>query len=345
MRAAIALFGLVMAFAAHAHELTLATWNVAWLRSAPLSDRDYDACRAIARDLRELIDERHPKRWICRNAEHYARLAAIAARVDADIFALQEVESAEAMERLFPRDRYAVHVTGGPWIQRVGFAVRRDRVQVIDFQDYEVIGRPLGERARFAADLTVRLANGRNLRLLGVHLKSACHSRPLNDETPGMRDRPGERPSCLILADQVKPLEDWIDARAQDGVDFVVLGDFNRRFDAPVERERPARDRAGRPLTMWKEIDDGEPPGARLVRITAGREQARSCRTSNRAVEPEERAMFIDHIVVSQSLAGRIVADSARHWPLIEGRITREVRPLLRALSDHCPLSVRLREE
>ena len=104
-----------------------------------------------------------------------------------------------------------------------------------------------------------------------VHLKSACHSRPLTDTALTARDKPDATPACLILGAQVKPLEDWIDARAREGVDFVVLGDFNRRLGFGPRADDPARDPRGRQLTLWKELDDGDPPAPRLARLTAGR--------------------------------------------------------------------------
>ncbi|MEO7405350.1 MAG: endonuclease/exonuclease/phosphatase family protein, partial [Burkholderiales bacterium] len=255
---------------ATAAELTLATWNIAWLRGAPLSDADYAKCRAMPQKQRDQLDERDPMRWICRSSEHYVALAQVAERINADIIALQEVESVDAIYRVFPRDRYMAFVTGSPWIQRTGFAVRKGRAEVVKFEDYAALGAPMPDYPRHGGDLTVRPPGGKVLRLLAVHLKSACHSRPLTDETMGRYDKPGNSPPCKILGDQVRPLEEWIDARAREGVDFLVMGDFNRRLDSAIERTEPARDPQGRQVTLWKEIDDGDPPGARLVRATAG---------------------------------------------------------------------------
>lgn len=344
MRRALAVALLACATSAWAQggALTVATWNIAWLRSQPLDAATLEQCRAMPRDLRDKLDDLDARRYVCRGEADYAELRRIAERVDADVFAVQEVESVAALERVFPRREYAVYLADGPWIQRVGFAVRR-RVEVLGFATYRPLGAPLGPRARHGADVTVRDAGGRPLRLLNVHLKSACHARVLTDASRSRRDRDDDRPACHILADQVAPLEDWIDARAREGVDFIVLGDFNRRFDARAERDSAARDPQGRQLALWPEIDDGDPPGARLVRLTAGREQARNCWAGDRGLEPAERAMFIDHILVSASLAPRVERDSFRQWPLVEGRIGKPERERLRALSDHCPVSVRLR--
>lgn len=326
---------------AAAAELTLATWNIAWLRSAPLAPADYAACKAMPREAREQLDDRHPMRWICRGEEHYAALARIAARVNADVFALQEIESVAAIERLFPPDRYRAFLTTGGGLQQVGFAVKRS-VPVLAFAEYASIAQPGLDLHRAGADLTIRQPDGRPLRLLNVHLKSACHDRPLTDPTPGPYDRPESPPPCLVLAAQVKPLEAWIDARARERTDFVVLGDFNRRLDAPLERAGPARDGKGRQRTLWKEIDDADPPGLVLARLTEGRRQIRNCQSGDRGIAAETRAMFIDHIVAGPGVAARVVPGSVYQWSLVEGKITRENRDFLRGLSDHCPLSARL---
>lgn len=332
------------AFGSHARaaELHVATWNIAWLRSAPLSDDDYERCKRLNPEQRARLDERHPMRWICRNAVHYVELRAIAARVQADVFAFQEVESAEALSRILPREQFAFFVTDSPWIQRVGFAVRKSRVQVVRFEGYAALGAVMAERPRFGADLSLRV-DGVTMRLLAVHLKSACHARPLTDESRSPRSLPDEPPACLQLAQQVQPLEAWIDARVREKTPFMVLGDFNRRFDSLAERELPARDARGRQQSIWREINDNDPPGARLVRLTEGRTQARSCRAGDPKLSDEERSMYIDHIIVSESLSASFVERSLWQWPLIEGKITRENRAFLRELSDHCPLSARFR--
>jgi endonuclease/exonuclease/phosphatase family metal-dependent hydrolase len=323
-------------------ELTIATWNIAWLRNTPLAHNDYEYCKRMRSTERNALDDRHPMRWVCRRADHYDELAQIARRVNADIFAFQEVEGVEALRRILPADEYDFFVTDSPWIQRVAFAVRRARVRVSGFNTYRPLGASMAERPRFGADLTVN-ADGKTLRLLAVHLKSACHSRPLTDESRGPRDDPRDPPACPQLAQQVAPLEQWIDARVREKVDFIVLGDFNRRFDAPAETTQPARDAKGRPLSIWQAINDDDPPGARLVRLTAGRKQARACWGGDPKLAPEERSMYIDHIIVNEGLAARIVERSLWQWPLQDGKRTRDDRNRQRELSDHCPLSMRMR--
>ena len=111
------------------------------------------------------------------------------------------------------------------------------------------------------------------------------------------------------------------------GIPFAVLGDFNRR----LARERhTARDRHGKLIAMWPEIDDGDPPEADLTNVTAG-QPYRPCSLGERYDD------FIDHIVLSRSLAARLVPGSFE-------QITYDREDSRRArLSDHCPIAVTLR--
>jgi endonuclease/exonuclease/phosphatase family metal-dependent hydrolase len=150
-----------------------------------------------------------------------------------------------------------------------------------------------------------------------VHLKSGCPRQVLTNR----------RDECRRLAEQVPALERWIDARAAERVPVAVLDDFNRR----LARERSsARDRHGRLVAMWPELDDGDPPEADLTNVTAG-QPYRPCTLGQRYDE------FVDHIVLSRSLAARIVPGSFRQITF-DREDSRQGR-----LSDHCPIAVTLR--
>jgi endonuclease/exonuclease/phosphatase family metal-dependent hydrolase len=257
-------------------ELTLATWNLSWLHRSPGSG------------------------VVKRSEADYRRLAGYARRLDADIVALQEVDGEEAARRLFDPAAYAFHFADDPGNrQNVGFAWRRG-LQVDPMPDLIA----LGERGlRRGADIRARM-NGREIRLLAIHLKSGCWERPLGDP---------ER-ACASLARQLPVLEGWIDARAAAGVPFAVLGDFNRRF-LPGD-------------TFWPEIDDAVPPEADLTAVTRGR---RSECWDGRYPD------FIDHIVLSRAAGGWLLPGSFRQV-LFDPEDARHRRKL----SDHCPVSVRL---
>ena len=139
----LAVVSMLVTTATLASDLSLATWNIAWLRERPLTDAEYQQCIAMPAKQRERLDERDLMRWVCRNSAHYAMLARIAARVDPDIIALQEIENVAAAALVFPPDRYQIVVTDSPWIQRVGFAVRKSAATIVKFVDYKALGGPI----------------------------------------------------------------------------------------------------------------------------------------------------------------------------------------------------------
>lgn len=243
-----------------------------------------------------------------RGEADYAALRDYVGRVGADVFALQEVESAEAAQRVFPPDAWVVFVEtragsvrtaecrglAGRTLtdQRTGFAVRRG----LAFERLaDVTALQLGDAdLRSGVDLVLRPAGGPELRLLSVHLKSGCSSGQT-------------QPACPVFFEQAPQLEAWIDARARETRPFVVLGDFNRRLAL-----------AGDPV--WTDWDDGDPAEADLT-LAAGDQKAR-CNPRY----PE----FIDHIVLDRRASQRL---ESFEETVFEGP----------ALSDHCAISVRLR--
>src|SRR5262245_36394742 len=254
--------------------LRLATWNVAWLNRS-------DGQGHVRRD-----------------SEDYERLRRHAGRIDADVVAVQEVDGPEAARRLFEPSSWDLHLTDDPDnLQRTGLALRRglDVTRHPDLVDLAISG------GRRGADLTVHLQGG-DLRLLAVHLKSGCPQDNLS----------AERQACRILRRQLPVLEGWIDARARESAAFVVLGDFNRRFEPP--------DR------FWAEIDDADPPGADLFAVTEGRRP--SCWGGR-------YPSFIDHIVLGGKAQAWFVTGSFR---TIE--YTAADAPFEPLLSDHCPLRI-----
>lgn len=115
--------------------------------------------------------------------------------------------------------------------------------------------------------------------------------------------------ACTELRRQVPVLTDWIKARQAEGVAFTVLGDFNRHMDG--------RDQ------LWSTLVHAAP----VIRATEG--HARPCWGGE---------AFIDHIILGGvardwlepgSLRVLTYRDSGEEWK--------------ERLSDHCPVSVRLR--
>ena len=268
-----------------ARPLKIAAWNL-----EHLAEHDDSGCRA-------------------RSEADYAAMRAAVTRLDADVVAFAEIESAKAAERVFPPAEYTIvmsvrppsgrdsfcrrDATSGPKInhQDVGFAIRRG-VKFTRHADVDALG--LGDPdLRWGVD--IGLDGARPLRLLSLHLKSGCSTGK-------------DREACPILFDQVPVLERWISARRAEGVDFILLGDWNRRLAI-----------AGDPV--WAQINDD---GVALVDAAGGE--------GSRCVEryPD----FIDHIVLDPGAAARMVAGSFEQFDYGV--------PEAEHLSDHCPIAVRM---
>ena len=229
-----------------------------------------------------------------RTEDDFRRLRQHAERLDADVIAVQEVENADALARVFDPAEYRFFVSNRNHAQRTALAVRRS-ISAKRLPDLAALGA--GGRLRHGVDIGISLG-GQTVRLLSIHLKSFCFQ--------GSVASPG-KDACRKLAMQIPALERWIDARATEGTPFAVLGDFNRRFDAPGD-------------DFWPRIADGDPAHLKLHRATAGKRAA-----CNRGRYP----LFIDHIVYGRLLARRVVPGSFE-----------ELVYAGTPLSDHCPISV-----
>lgn len=294
--------------------LRIATWNMEWL-IAP------NAFRKLAAECVPEGASPGPRRRFIpcdvaqekerSDADHRA-LAAYARGLGADIIALQEVDGPEAARRVF--EGYDFCFTRREAVQNNGFAVRKG---VPHRCGPDFVPLSLDGRVRRGAELIVYPGEPREFRLLSVHLKSGCARPPLD----------GPREACAVLARQVPILERWIDEQAAAGRRFAVLGDFNHDL---LGASGPARNQSGTVRNLWAEIDDGDPPGARLVDVAAG-QRFQNCHPG------QNHRAYIDHVVLGESLAAWRVPGSFV-------RLTYQpAEALQRKLSDHCPVGVDLR--
>ena len=252
-----------------------------------------------------------------RSDADYETLARYARILNADVIAFQEVNGPRAAARVFPERDYSLHVSGR-YDSRYddiynGFAVRKGRFDRVVKRDHEALGLDSGSRyqLRWGVDLMVS-RDGRELRLLNVHLKSRCFNKSLRN--------PRSR-ACRTLARQIEPLEAWIDARWREGVPFVVLGDFNREIDRHGQRDH-----------LWSAIADGDPPGLALRWLSAGRDPACWRGTSRHHRYPIDLFVF-----------------GARAWKRVDPASFRQIvwtgadaDPRRGLPSDHCPIAVDL---
>ncbi|MGG5807898.1 endonuclease/exonuclease/phosphatase family protein [Falsiroseomonas sp. CW058] len=246
-----------------------------------------------------------PRDLVPRQAGDWGLLRGYADRLAADVVALQEIDGAEAATRLFDPAAYAVHLTQENDVQRPGFAVRRTLRMTANPDLAELDLRAGARRSlRRGADITVEAPSGARLRLLSVHLNAGCREDPLQ-RSPA--------PECDGLARQAEIIARWVAARRREGVAFAVLGDFNRRmgpeddFLRAVEGPAPlARPTAGLSSPCWADARGGRP--------------------------------FISHLLLGGAAAEWMVPRSLA--VLVYSERDRSYRD---RLSDHCPVSVRLR--
>jgi endonuclease/exonuclease/phosphatase family metal-dependent hydrolase len=268
---------LLLASPGHAERLKIATWNLDWLTQRPAGDPELPAD----------VHARAP--------EDFDRLRQYVTQLNADVIAIQEVDGAAVAARIFPPDRYSIHMTHDHVVQRVGIVVRQGLVYSVNPDVTALEGDPK-EWLRSGADVTLHLATG-TLRILAVHLKAGC------DDAPLARTR---RRPCEELRAQIPPLQAWIAARQQEGVPFLVLGDFNRHMDG----DDP----------FWEALLKTAP----LVRATQG--YSSPCWGSEQ---------FIDHII-----AGGAARDWMQPGSLRVLRYHETGDGWKDRLSDHCPVSV-----
>jgi endonuclease/exonuclease/phosphatase family metal-dependent hydrolase len=279
IRALLAALLLLLAVPAGAAELKLATWNLEWLTLRPQGDPAL------------------PANVVPKRAEDRALLRRYALFLDADVVAFQEVDGPQAAASVFPPDRYALYLTRDEVVQRVGFAVRRG-IEVHQNPDLVALDVDPGAhfRLRSGADITIEVG-GIKLRLLNVHLKSGCHDQRLSNTGR----------TCDTLRRQIAPLQGWIAQRRDEGVPFLLMGDFNRRMEGPDD--------------LLAALNRAAP----LVRTTEGK--ASACWGGN---------SFIDHILAGGAARAWIRPDSLRVLVYRESEAAKE------RLSDHCAVSVRL---
>ncbi len=235
----------------------------------------------------------------------FARLRGYAASLAADVIALQEVDGPLAAARVFDSTLYEFHFPSETDVQRSGFAWRRG-LSVTRNPDLAALDlRPTARRSlRRGADITLHGANGARLRLLSIHLDGGCAQGSL---------RQPNNPDCQSLAQQAQILADWIANRQREGMAFAILGDFNRRFSRNDD--------------MLALLNDAAP----MRRATEG--------FSNPCWGWEGQGRpFIDHIMLGLRASEWLIGDSFR----VFSYPTRDLS-LRDLISDHCPISIRLR--
>lgn len=299
-----------------AGRLRLATWNIEYL----VEPATYAALRGSCVQYGGRVpgsERRIPCAIVPRldrKPADFAVLARYVRELDADVLALQEVDGPGAANLIMTGYDYCF--TSRANVQKNGLAIRRG----IPFRcEPDYLPLSLGDTVRRGTVVTLFPGTRREITLMAVHLKSGCPQGALTDT---------RNPDCATLARQLPLLEQWIDAQARAGRRFGLLGDFNRRISL---EQGGARDPDGRPLNMWAEINDGEPPDAALTAVTLNAPFIKCIAT-------DEFDSYIDLIMLGRKLAADVVPESfvrVSYSPEDSARYDR--------LSDHCPVGIELR--
>jgi endonuclease/exonuclease/phosphatase family metal-dependent hydrolase len=254
--------------------LTIASWNLEWLVTPATAHASRLACDAGRRAALPCDVARE----LARDSADFAKLAHYARKLDADVIALQEVENAEAVRRLFRG--YDLCVSAGDTVQQTGFAIRRGLAHRCN---PPLASLAKGDRQRTGAHLTLQPGTPRQVEFLAVHLKSGCSRDPLDT---GMA-------TCSTLATQASALGAWMQQRVSDGSRIVVLGDFNRVGPDPQD-------------LFWRKLQVGVTGKSAFHNASTG------IAFSN-CYRGQPFTQFIDHIVMSRDLVAGIVRNSFRH--------------------------------
>jgi len=310
-----------------------------------------------------------------------AQLARILSdEVRPDVIAFQEVSGTAAVrEALGPSspDYHVCSFDGAYKVQRLAFAWKKAHGIAVDAcSDVRAISLPaLPQEKQVRPGYLVTLElRGKKVRFLTVHLKSGCVSSLEGDK---LDDSSGTDNPCVVLQQQVAPLEATFEQLAA-GVDhFVVLGDFNRnlwheanqvsgaeaiRSDGQSDLTTPrAANVATRNLLL--EVNDGAPATSKAVLLSptcpGGQEVVAACEASknSKLTSAQKETLTganglgcrnpvgLDQVLVSQSLANSVV--SARKLAIgffgrsLSASPPEHPDPLL-AISDHCPVVVEI---
>ena len=285
-------------------------------------------------------------------AQRAARIGTLVRdQIQPDVIAFQEVSGPQSIRELLGTG-YEVCGYEGHKVQRVAFAWKTSLGpgSCAVHWPLSLPDRALRDQVRPGLTLTLT-HEGKTWRFLTVHLKSSCVS-PIDERAAeGRGQLDGTEPNCLVLQDQVAPLQAWLKQEATGAAALVFLGDVNRNFshEAAEAADRPVRVQ-GRTRNLWRALNDGGPaltllnpqcePSADaggLCSLGKGRLLAREEMGQLRGAGALgcRNPLGLDHIALG---LGAKSPGGAFKVPLGRLGVTEGGTEPLLALSDHCPL-------
>ncbi len=303
----------------------------------------------------------------------------IASKLNADVIAFQEVSGVVAVRQaLGPlADQYNVCSFDGQYkVQRLAFAWKKELGPAVEpckpVHEMSLPNLPIEDQVRPGLTMALNI-RGKRLRLMTVHLKSAC----VSSLEKGQLDTEDARNPCSVLQRQIVPFESAFEKLGAGATPFVVIGDFNRNLwheDRELAGSNPIRSDGTKNLAapmpanvktknFWKEINDGQPPESRAVllplKCVGSATSERICdeakaqvldRKSLRELGSSEHMgcrnpVGLDQAIVSEGLAANV--RSAVKVPIGKFGGTLAAKPPgfpdpVLAVSDHCPMVLTL---
>jgi endonuclease/exonuclease/phosphatase family metal-dependent hydrolase len=317
--------------AASAQELRIATWNIENLTTGKkvFPDQRYVRKPEDIKQLREFA----------------------AARIDADVVALQEIASPAAAAQVFPLSEWTICISGQFFEfypdhkrtavkaecfatsplpdtpnsadyadQFTALVIRKGKainVNVADIREFGVQHRyPNGVEKPTRWGLTAKLTkDGLAVTILNIHLKTGCfHYKFTTPQTP-----PPSTDDCETFARQIPYLDKFV---RETPIPFIVLGDFNRHLD--LQRDQ-----------VWDQLSGGDTRDDKSDDTKLWRYPYH--KPSKCLQQPAALYNYVpvDYIVLSKGLSGSGDQEDSPDLP-----VGKNPYKFKSEFGDHCPLSL-----
>lgn len=294
----------------------------------------------------------------------------IVQKIKADVIAFQEVSGEQAIRDILPDSGkdYDICSYRGFTVQRLAFAWKKKlNVKESKCSVYTPLALTNSEKLlRPGLALTLSIDN-KKIQFLNVHLKSSCVSFLESKDANGKGQLAGNDPACVLLQEQIKPLEDWIEQESKKNQPMVVLGDFNRNLWHEMNASKDAQIRipdedARKPyvagiksINLFREINDGIPVESTLKLLdeecdttfdstnlcNVAKERVLSRKEQHYLASPDalgcRNAVGVDHILITDN-----IKSSSQGEKISLGALGGNLSAQL-AISDHCPILAKIK--
>lgn len=269
-----------------AQALTLMSWNIEWLTAI-----NAESSR------------------VTRKENDVAKLHSMINDSGADIIALQEVNSIDAVQQvvgagytIFLSDRARPAYSALQFDDQNQYTALAIRPSLLMSDPTDLV-LTKDRKLRFATYVIVEYQN-KPIHLLSVHLKSGCFTRYKEQSY-----------ACFTLKQQGQALNQWIKAREDKHESYLILGDFNHNLAYPND-------------WLWTELQASLTNKPSLATSLT----KSTCLIKGKNGKTKRYPWLIDHMISSKDL------------DLTDAKQTAFPKTWLQesTLSDHCPVTAQL---